>query len=195
MYKLNIITEQYWLELPLGVKVKVKPLTTSVFNAAQAWATKEINKVVARRTELKTVGKEDPDLPNLDDEDARYDYLNTMIMKGCAVACIIEWDGIEDPVEDGKVAPLTKENIIKLVEDIRMGNTFWRKVTTEFEKVISEGNLSSLDQNGTSEEEVPIAQPVETEEMNALEEKKLTENSAPTSSSNPKALKDGKPGK
>lgn len=168
---MNLRTEPYWMDLPYGVRLKVKPLTTSTWNAASAWATREMLKVIKIQEELKAVGKKDTDLPDLLTDENRRDYLETMIMKGCAVACIVEWDNIEDPVEDGKLCPLTTDNITRFVEDFRMGNAFWTKITSDYEKLLNEGNGSSLAQNGTSEEGTLIAEGVETEEMPVQEEK------------------------
>lgn len=172
MYKLKLRTTPYWLDLSSGVRIRVKPLTTSIYNASMSWALAELKEVVALVDELKAEDKVDPELPNIDDDRVRENYINTMLLKGCALSCIIEWEGIEDPCCEGDLAPVTDDNVLMLMEDIRMGNPFWRELTTSFDKLVQEGNESSHEQSGTSTEEVPIAQGVVTVDQNAQTEKK-----------------------
>lgn len=162
MYRLNLKTEPYWIDLPHEVRLLVRPLTTSVFNYAQAIATREVLKIKMRIDELSAVGQKDNTLPDFNDTVQRNDFLNTEIMKGCAISCIVDWEGIEDPKLDGSRALVTKENVLRLVDDFVMGSSFWAQLKDPFETLVDEGNVSSLDQSGTSEEEVPTAHLVET---------------------------------
>jgi len=45
MLKLNIQTEPYWLELGIGVRVKVRPCTSPIFYAARALMNKRLTEI------------------------------------------------------------------------------------------------------------------------------------------------------
>lgn len=66
MLKLNIQTEAYWLELGLGVKVKVRPCTSPIFYAARAFMNKRLTELGAEYRKRKEIGASVDDLPDVE---------------------------------------------------------------------------------------------------------------------------------
>ena len=60
MLKLKIQKEPYWLEIGYGVKVKVKPCTSTVFYQAKAYMNDKISQTVKQYKEAKEVGADVP---------------------------------------------------------------------------------------------------------------------------------------
>jgi hypothetical protein len=91
MLRLNLVREPSWLELGLGVRVRVEPLTTALMVAARS----------------------DPTVRNLpkgtsDDETA------VVFGKALAERAILDWEGVGDA--DGNSAPVTPEAIAALLD-------------------------------------------------------------------------------
>ena len=47
MLRLNLKKEPYWMDLPSGVRVRVRPLSTAIMNAAQSLVIKQIKEIQA----------------------------------------------------------------------------------------------------------------------------------------------------
>lgn len=71
MLKLKIQKEPYWLELGLGVKVKVKPCTSAVFYEAKAYMNSQVSDVAKRYKDAIESGVIDKTLPDLEDAKKR----------------------------------------------------------------------------------------------------------------------------
>jgi len=56
MLTLDLPTEPHWLDLPRGVRVEIRPVTTAVMAAAQAGSTRRLGALRALETDL------DPDM-------------------------------------------------------------------------------------------------------------------------------------
>jgi hypothetical protein len=91
MLRLNLARKACWLDLPMGVRLKVEPLTTAI--------------MVAART--------DPgvrDLPPGTPDDA----IAVAFAKGIALRAIIGWEGVGD--EDGTTLPISPDGIAALLD-------------------------------------------------------------------------------
>ena len=91
MLRLNLAREPYWLDLGLGVRVRVEPLTTAL--------------MVAARSDASVRG-----LPEGTSDDA----VAVVFGKALAERAILDWEGVGDA--DGNPAPLTPEGIAALLD-------------------------------------------------------------------------------
>ncbi|MCL4747527.1 MAG: hypothetical protein KJZ83_19255, partial [Burkholderiaceae bacterium] len=91
MLRLNLAREPYWLDLGLGVRVRVEPLTTALMVAARS------DPVVRCLPEGTT-----------DDEIA------VVFGKALAQRAILDWESVGDA--DGNPTPVTPEGIAALLD-------------------------------------------------------------------------------
>lgn len=159
MFKLTTKRDPYWLELPFGVRVKMKPFCTSTINAVQYGATRQVRKLKVEFEELKAVGKKSSSSVNFEDKDQVEDLINNMIMKGYATASIIEWENVEDPNKEGSLAECTPKNIEYLVEEPKIGQALWDHIQKDLSALFDEGNFSSPGASGTSQTGLDTAVP------------------------------------
>lgn len=91
MLRLNLDREASWLDLALGVRVKVEPLTTAI--------------MVAARTDpaLRAIASGLPD-----------DSIAVIFAKAIAARAIVDWEGVGD--EDGVPIPVSPEAIDALLD-------------------------------------------------------------------------------
>lgn len=90
MLRLNLAREAEWLDLALGVRVKVEPLTTAI--------------MVAARTDqaVRTIAPSTPD-----------DSIAVIFAKAIAARAIVDWEGVGDA--DGTPIPVSPEAIDALL--------------------------------------------------------------------------------
>ena len=91
MLRLNLAREPYWLDLGLGVRVRVEPLTTALMVAARS----------------------DPEVRGLS-EDTSDDEIAVIFGKVLAERAILNWEGVGDA--DGNPTPVTPEGIAALLD-------------------------------------------------------------------------------
>ena len=91
MLRLNLAREPYWLDLGLGVRVRVEPLTTALMVAARS----------------------DPTVRDLP-EGTRDDEIAVIFGKALAERAILDWEGVGDA--DGNPTPVTPEGIAALLD-------------------------------------------------------------------------------
>lgn len=142
MLRLNLKKEPYWLELPAGVRVKVRPLTTAVMSAAQSQVIKQI---VAMREERKS----NPYVPDVDDDQTRLGLSESLLIKALARGAILEWEGVVQPDSD-IVEPISDQNIADLMDIWFVAQEFWKQYTAALSLLDAEGNSSRLAPNGTT---------------------------------------------
>ena len=71
MLKLKFKNEPYWLDLGMGVRVKVKPCTSSVFYEAKAFMNSKVAEYANRIKDARENGIKDNTLPDLEDKNSR----------------------------------------------------------------------------------------------------------------------------
>ncbi|MFU8899846.1 MAG: hypothetical protein ACNA7L_13210 [Roseinatronobacter sp.] len=91
MLRLNLAREPYWLDLGLGVRVRVEPLTTALMVAARS----------------------DPAVRNLP-EGTSDDEIAVIFGKTLAERAILDWEGVGDA--EGNPTPVTPEGIAALLD-------------------------------------------------------------------------------
>ena len=92
MLKLKFKNEPYWLDLGMGVRVKVKPCTSSVFYEAKAYMNSKVADMAKRIKDVRENGAKDENLPDLEDITKREAFADQQLILGLALAGIIEWD-------------------------------------------------------------------------------------------------------
>ena len=91
MLRLNLARAPYWLELGLGVRVRVEPLTTALMVAARS----------------------DPEVRGLP-EGTSDDEIAVIFGKVLAERAILDWEGVGDAA--GNPTPVTPEGITALLD-------------------------------------------------------------------------------
>ena len=110
MIQLSLMTEPYWIDLGLDVKVKVRPCTSAIFYQARAFMNQQLQKLAEDYRTRKEVGTDASNLPNLDDENMREALAEQYLILGLAHAGIIEWQGVLETNSDqqAKLTHMTK---------------------------------------------------------------------------------------
>ncbi|MFN7609659.1 MAG: hypothetical protein ACK5QX_01795 [bacterium] len=145
MLRLNLQKEPYWMDLPSGVRVRVRPLSTAIMNAAQSLVIKQIKEMQEDESVLK---------PNLDVDSIRFGLSEALLVKALAQAAIIEWEGVMQPEGDA-VAKVTQQSVAELMDIWFIGQEFWKQYTTSYFVLEVEGNASRPGVNGTTAAGLP----------------------------------------
>ena len=141
MLTLDLPTGPRWIDLPEGVRVRVRPVTTAVMQAAQHYAARQIN--AAR--EAGTL-----------EDDWAQGLTWAELVVGLARHSIVEWEGVADAA--GEPLPVTPEYITMLVQDHwHIANEFWRQATEPARAVSAEGNGSAPVPHGSGAAAQPTA--------------------------------------
>ena len=149
MLRLNLKKEPYWLDLPSNVRVHIRPLTTAIMTAAQAVVMKHIAALREEIRQHEETGRTPWTFPDLENEQTRLGYSQSLLVKALAVAAIIEWEGVLLPDSD-ELAPVTEQSVSDLMDIWFIGQQFWDKYTTTFMLAKLEGNASRPVVSGTS---------------------------------------------
>ena len=124
MLTLDLPTTPYWLALPRGVRVEIRPITTAVMAAAQAAS--------ARR--LTALRAAEPDL----DPDMARSLAFAFLVKALARHAVTAWEGIGDAA--GKPLPLSPDAVERLMDMDDIAAAFWDRATSPVVAVATEGN-------------------------------------------------------
>ena len=118
MLRLNLAREPYWLDLGLGVRVRVEPLTTALMVAARS----------------------DPAVRGLPEETTD-DEIAVVFGKALAERAILDWEGVGDA--DGNPTPVTPEGIAALLDIWPIFETFQMGYVAKGLEIESEKNASA----------------------------------------------------
>jgi len=144
MISLKPRTEPFDIELPYGVTVTVKPLTTAGMAVAQAAARRTLEAIETQARERKEAGLPLDGLPDLDIEAERDGLFQDLLSKELAFRHIVSWSGIEDDPE------ITPENVAAALSLYPVGEQFLQKLTLQQVLLNAAKNASGLFANGTS---------------------------------------------
>lgn len=133
----------YDIELPYGITVTVKPLTTAGMAAAQAAARRRVESLEAQAIELKESGLSLEGLPDLSIEGERDGLFQDLLIKELAVRHIAGWSGIEDDPE------INTENIAAVMSLFPVGERFFQEFTLKQVLLNAAKNGSGLSAAGT----------------------------------------------
>ena len=182
MIDLSQRTEPYDIELPYGIAVTVKPLTTAGMAAAQAKARRAVEAIERQVRERREAGLTLDGLPDLGEDGVCDGFYQAQLIRELAVCHITDWTGIE---RDDGPAPPTPDNIAATVDLYPVGERFFQEFTLRQVLLNAAKNGSGLSVAGTSSQaEGPnIAEDVGMTSSPAPEESvEATDSSAPTSS-------------
>ena len=150
MLKLKFKSEPYWLDLGMGVRVKVKPCTSAVFYEAKAFMNAKVAEMAKRLKDVRENGVKDNNLPDLEDITKREAFADQQLILGLALTVIIEWEGILEADTDAK-APLTPAKVEELFTNFwSIAETFRQQYCGIQEILEAEKNVSTPEPNGTS---------------------------------------------
>lgn len=124
MLILDLPVEPYWLDLPRGVRVEIRPVTTAVMAAAQAAASRR----------LGAIRIADPDL----DLDMSRGLAFAFLVKALARHAVTAWEGVGDAA--GAPLPLSPEAVERLMDLDDIAAAFWDRATAPVATVALEGN-------------------------------------------------------
>lgn len=159
MLKLNIQTEPYWLELGLGVRVKVRPCTSPIFYAARAFMNKRLTEIGEEYRKRKEIGVSVDDLPQVDNVEIREALAEEYLARGLARAAIVDWEGILEADGDN-IAPVTPEKIDELMTGFwSIAASFSQQYTGVRELIDAEKKDLSVGPSGTSGTALNTANP------------------------------------
>ena len=150
MLKLNIQTECYWLDLGLGVRVKVRPCTSPIFYAARAFMNKRLTDIGEEYRKRKEIGASLDDLPDVENPEIREALAEEYLARGLARSAIVDWEGVLE-ADGNDPAPVTPEKIDELMTGFwSIAATFSQQYTGVRELIDAEKKDLSAALNGTS---------------------------------------------
>jgi hypothetical protein len=126
MIDLHQQVDRYDLELPYGLRVTVRPLTTAGMAAAQAAARRAVEAIERQVRERAEAGLPLDGLPDLSAEGERDGFYQAQLIRELAVRHITDWAGAE---REGGPAPPTPENIAAVMELYPVGERFFQEFT------------------------------------------------------------------
>jgi len=182
MIDLSQPTVPFEIELPYGLKVTVRPLTTAGMAAAQAAARRAVEAIERQARERTEAGLTLEGLPDLSAEGERDGFYQAQLIRELAVRHVTSWTGVD--LEAGP-APPTRENIAAVMELYPVGERFFQEFTLRQVLLNAAKNGSGPSAAGTSSraEGPNIAAPAEKTTCPVPEASPgLTDSSAPTAS-------------
>ena len=144
MISLKQPSDPFDIELPYGVSVTVKPLTTAGMAAAQASARRRVEGLEAQFKDMTDAGLPLDGFPNFADKAEHDGVFQDLLIKGLAVRHITSWSGIEDDPD------VTSENIAALMSLYPVGERFFQEFTLKQVLLTAAKNGSGLSAAGTS---------------------------------------------
>jgi len=126
MIDLSQPTVPFEIELPYGLKVTVRPLTTAGMAAAQAAARRAVEAIERQARERTEAGLTLEGLPDLSAEGERDGFYQAQLIRELAVRHVTSWTGVD--LEAGP-APPTRENIAAVMELYPVGERFFQEFT------------------------------------------------------------------
>jgi hypothetical protein len=182
MIDLSQRSEPYELELPYGLRVTVRPLTTAGMAAAQAAARRAVEAIERRAREGTDAGLPLDGLPDLTTEGDRDGFYQAQLIRELAIRHVTSWTSVE---LEGGPAPPTPQNIAAVMDLYPVGERFFHEFTLRQVLLNAAKNGSGPSAAGTSSraEGPNTAEPAETTACPAPEASlEPTGGSAPTSS-------------
>jgi hypothetical protein len=147
MIDLSQRSEPYELELPYGLRVTVRPLTTAGMAAAQAAARRAVEAIERQARERTEAGLALDGLPDLSAEGERDGFYQAQLIRELAVRHITIWTSVE---LEGGPAPPTPENIAAVMDLYPVGERFFQEFTLRQVLLNAAKNGSGLSADGTS---------------------------------------------
>lgn len=149
MIRLGLPKKPRWLALGDGVRVKVRPLTTAVYEAARASGRRKATALAVEQGLIEAAGGTIADLPDSRDRDGLTGLSQMLFAQALAVAAVLEWEGVGDA--EGKPAAPTADNVETMIRDFPgITDEFLVAYTAPLAAAVAEGNGSGAAPSGTS---------------------------------------------
>jgi hypothetical protein len=149
MITLRTSKEPYALELPYGIGVTVKPLTSAGMTACQAAARRRIDSLESQLRERREAGLANEDLPDLDDAAERDGLYHGLLVHELAARHIVSWTGVL--AADGESAAAVSREAVAAVMDLYpVGERFFQEFTLRQVLLNAAKNASGPSAAGTS---------------------------------------------
>ena len=126
MVDLHQQAEPYDLELPYGVRVTVRRLTTAGMATSQAAARRAVEAIERQARERAEARLALDGLPDLSAEGERDGLYQDQLIRELAIRHVTSWSGVE---LKGGPAPPTPENIAAVMELYPVGERFFQEFT------------------------------------------------------------------
>jgi hypothetical protein len=125
MLKLDLPVEPFWADLPHGVRVRIKPVTTAIVSAAQHRAAR-----LGREAAEAAGGELDPDMSR--------GLAFVLMAKALARFAVEEWEGVAGA--DDAPLPISPDAVESLMDIESMASAFWDAALRPIQAVSAEGN-------------------------------------------------------
>jgi hypothetical protein len=126
MIDLHHQVDPYDLQLPYGLKVTVKPLTTDGMAAAQVAAMRAVEAIERQARQHAEAGLVLDGQPDLSTEGERDGFYQAQLIRELAARHIASWIGVK---LEGGPAPPTPENIAAVMDLYWVGERFFQEFT------------------------------------------------------------------
>jgi hypothetical protein len=147
MIRLSLPKEPYWLDLPHDVRVLVRPLDTSLYEAARHKGARLAQRLISDHAEITLAGGTVGELPDLNDPDAITGLSQFLFTQALATLAITVWEGVLD--SESAPCPINETSVAMLMRIPSIADEFLRKYTKPHHDVLFEGNASGPAPNGT----------------------------------------------
>ncbi|MDF1734929.1 MAG: hypothetical protein P1U37_06560 [Minwuia sp.] len=147
MIRLGMSSDPYWIDLVDGVRVRVRPCDTAVYQAAKLAGINAVRDAQQALAGVRDAGGTVMGL-SLDDAAEIAGVSQFGLVKALARLAILEWEGVGD--DDGNVLPVTAANVEGLMRYHDIADIFVSKYTAPYADRVREGNGSGPSPNGTS---------------------------------------------
>lgn len=148
MLKLAIERKPYWIDLGRGLRVEVRPLTTVVIEAAQAFAAGQLASLKKESTTAGAAGGRLANLPDLGDPAVSRALGQLFFMQGLARYGIRAWAGFG---ENGKPYPVTPDYTDAFIRDeADLAALFYARYLAPYPEAFAEGEGSGSGRASTS---------------------------------------------
>ncbi|OKH89211.1 hypothetical protein [Thalassospira sp. TSL5-1] len=148
MIRLSLPKEPYWLDLPHDVRLQVRPLDTSLYEAARHKGARLAQRLISDHAEITLAGGTVGELPDLNDPDAINGLSQFLFTQALATLAIMTWEGVLD--DKNAPCPVNETSVAMLMRIPSIADEFLRKYTKPHHDVLAEGNGSGLAPNGIS---------------------------------------------
>lgn len=138
MIRLALPTEPQWLDLPYGVRVRVRPLSSVLMETARQIVAAEMRELRASITRLRDAGVEMIDPPNLEDATVSHAEALVRLAKALARVAIIEWDGVLSA--EGAIEALSPAALNRLMDVPSVCSSFFERYTSTLDELEAEKN-------------------------------------------------------
>jgi len=139
MFRLSLTNEMRWLELPMGVRVEVRPLTTAIVEAAASEALKRVALLQVEASVAEKAGQPyDKGGFNGANSSAMDGLWNQYRAEALARYGVNRWEGVGGP--DGNPLPPSPQAIEAFAAHPALAREFVRLYAQPVAEIVSEGN-------------------------------------------------------